>query len=61
MIPDFEQAEGKLIKDTHQQSYAETRLADVELRLCPDDREMTESLSVYGERNDCHFIGSKYG
>jgi len=62
MIPDFEGAELKVVKDTLKERYGEeveTQLADVELRLDLGDREVTECPSIYWQHNDCHFILNK--
>lgn len=62
MIPDFNDAEIKVIHDTLKERYGEekeTQRCDVELRHYPDDREITECPSVYWEHDGCHFILSK--
>ena len=63
-LPDFENNELKLINDTLNERYGapvETQRADIELRIHPDDRELTECPAVYWECNGCHFILAKTG
>ncbi|HFQ14578.1 MAG TPA: hypothetical protein ENK40_07275 [Gammaproteobacteria bacterium] len=63
-IADFTDAENKLVHDTLRERYGEdkpTSLVDVELRIYPDDRELTECPAHYWEHGDCHFILAKTG
>ncbi|MFV2055047.1 MAG: hypothetical protein ACC707_01215 [Thiohalomonadales bacterium] len=63
-ITDFDQNETQLIEQTLLERYGkpvEIHLADTELRLYPDDRELTECPAVYWEQDDCHFVVSKIG
>ncbi|MCW9025039.1 MAG: hypothetical protein OQK73_10210 [Gammaproteobacteria bacterium] len=63
-VPDFSEVELKLVRDTLKERYAEEKelgLADVELRIYPDDRELTECPALYWEDKDCHFILAKTG
>ncbi len=62
--PDFTDAENKLVHDTLRERYSqatETSIADVELRIYPDDRELTECPAHYWEYDACHFILAKTG
>lgn len=63
-IPDFTPEETRLVEDTLKERYNEAKelaVVDVELRLYPDDRELTECPAFYWEHNDCHFILAKTG
>lgn len=63
-IPDFTESELKVINDTLQERYgkpADTQRADIELRIYPDDRELTECPAIYWEQGECHFILAKAG
>ncbi len=63
-IPDFTDTETKLVHDTLRERYGkniETNLVDVELRIFPDDRELTDCPAHYWEHEDCHFILAKTG
>ncbi|VAX08136.1 hypothetical protein MNBD_GAMMA25-418 [hydrothermal vent metagenome] len=63
-IPDFTNDETKLILDTLRERYAkdiETNIADVELRIYPGDRELTDCPAHYWEYDECHFILAKTG
>lgn len=63
-IADFTEVENNLIADTLRERYGketDTRLVDVELRIYPDDRELTECPAHYWERDTCHFILAKTG
>lgn len=63
-IPDFTDNELKVIYDTLQERYGspvETQQADIELRIYPDDRELTECPAIYWEHAECHFILAKAG
>ncbi len=55
-IPDFTDAELKAVNDTLEDHYkhpVETQGADIEFRLYPDDRELTECPAVYWEKDGC--------
>ncbi len=61
-IPDFTNAENKLVHDTLRERYGqetETSMADVELRIYPGDRELTECPAYYWQHDVCHFILAK--
>jgi len=63
-IPDFTDTENKLVHEALRERYGldtETSMADVELRIYPDDRELTECPAHYWEHDDCHFILAKTG
>jgi len=63
-IADFTDTENKLVHNTLRERYGqetETSMADVELRIYPDDRELTECPAHYWERDACHFILAKTG
>ncbi|MDH5572794.1 MAG: hypothetical protein OEY89_13595 [Gammaproteobacteria bacterium] len=61
-IPDFSEVELKLVKDTLKERFNEAidpAIVDVELRIYPDDRELTECPALYWEHKDCNFILAK--
>jgi len=61
-IPDFDTEELKAIADTLQERYGETvpyERADIELRLTPDDSQVTECPAVYWEKLGCNFVLAK--
>ena len=61
MIPDFDDAEIKIIDDTLKERYGvakETERCDVEMRIRADDYETIDSPSVYWEHNGCHSLHS---
>ena len=63
-IPDFAPEETKVIADTLKERYGEPvayERADIELRLSPDDSQVTECPAVYWEKNGCHFVLAKTG
>lgn len=63
-IPDFTPEETKVVNDTLQERYGkpiDPQLVDVELRLNPDDSQVTDCPAFYWEDNDCHFILAKMG
>jgi len=63
-IPDFTDEEFKVVTDTLMERYgkpADLQRADIELRIYPDDRELTECPAIYWENADCHFILAKAG
>ena len=58
----FTDEEVKIVQDTLQERYGktvETQLADIELRIYSDDRELTECPAIYWEHESCHFIIAK--
>ena len=62
MIPDFDDAEIKIIDDTLKERYGvaqETQRCDVEIPIDEDDSETIECPSIYWEHNGCHFILGK--
>lgn len=64
ITPDFSEDEIKIVSDTLIERYGaakEIHLADVELRLSKDDRELTERPALYWEDDDCHFVIAKLG
>lgn len=61
-IPDYTDAEIRAITDTLSERYGkpvDIQRADIELRIYPDDRELTECPAVYWEQQGCHFILAK--
>lgn len=63
-IPDFSPEEIKVVKDTLAERYAQdtdVQYCDVELRLSPDDSQVTECPAQYWEHDGCHFILAKIG
>ena len=61
-IPDFTPEETKVVNDTLQERYGkpvEVQAVDVELRLTPNDSQVTECPALYWESGDCHFILAK--
>lgn len=63
-VADFTDTENKLVDDTLRERYGkdtETNMVDVELRIYPDDRELTECPAHYWEQDNCHFILAKTG
>ncbi|VAX13279.1 hypothetical protein MNBD_GAMMA24-1130 [hydrothermal vent metagenome] len=63
-IADFTDTENKLVQDSLHERYGkdvETNLVDVELRIYPDDHELTECPAHYWEQDGCHFILAKTG
>lgn len=58
----FNQEEIKAVQDTLKERYGRevtTELADVELRLDPADRSLTQCPAIYWEDGDCHFVACK--
>ncbi len=58
-IPDFNQSELWVIQNTLRERYGEDReilLADSEVRLRPDDRQLTSCPTVYWEAGEAHFV-----
>jgi len=63
-IPDFSPEEVKVVNDTLSERYSskvEAQQVDVELRLTPDDSQVTECPAMYWEQGDCHFVLAKTG
>lgn len=63
-IPDFTEVEIKTVKDTLKERFneeIEPGIVDVDLRIYPDDRELTECPALYWEHAECHFILAKTG
>jgi hypothetical protein len=63
-IPDFTPEETKVVQDTLKERYGkpiEAQAVDVELRLTPNDGQVTECPAMYWENEDCHFILAKTG
>ena len=63
-IPDFTPEETKVVNDTLQERYGqpiEVQLVDVELRLSPDDSQVTDCPAIYWENGACHFVLAKTG
>jgi hypothetical protein len=63
-VPDFGDDEIKVVEDTLQERYRRpvpVQRADVELRLTPEDRELTECPALYWEDGECHFVIAKLG
>ena len=59
---DFADDEIQIVKDTLVERYGKNvavELADVELRLHPEDRTLTTCPAVYWEDNECHFVVCK--
>jgi len=63
-VPDFTDAERWLVESTLKERYGkpvEVQLADVELRLSPDDRELTVCPALFWTGDDVAFVVSKVG
>jgi len=63
-IPDFLPEELKVVADTLSERYGQAidvQICDVDLRLSPDDSQVTECPAQYWEHGDCHFILAKIG
>ena len=63
-ILDFSPEEIKVVQDTLVERYGqgvEVQICDVDLRLSPDDSQVTECPAQYWEHEDCHFILAKIG
>ena len=63
-IPDFTSEESKVVQDTLKERYGkpvEVQDVDVELRLTPNDGQVTECPAKYWESGNCHFIVAKTG
>ncbi len=63
-IPDFNKSELWIIDTTLKERYHEKiplQFADTEIRLRPNDRELTACPVLYWEKGDCHFVIFKCG
>lgn len=64
-IPDFTESERWVVSSTLKERYGkeiETQDVETEIRLFPDDRELTVCPGIYWEdESGCHFIVSKTG
>lgn len=63
-VPDFTDAERWMVESALKERYGkpvEVQLADVELRLLPDDREMTTCPALFWTGEDVAFVLSKVG
>lgn len=61
---DFTSEELSIAETTVMERYGHAvpiELADVEIRLHPDDRELVERPAIYWEMGDCHFVICKVG
>jgi len=64
MSEEFSPDELSIVESTLLERYGTqvaVELADVELRLHPDDRELVERPALYWEAGDCHFVIAKLG
>ncbi len=64
MSEDFTPDEISIVESTLLERYGRqvpAELADVELRLHPDDRELVERPALYWESGECHFVIAKVG
>ena len=63
-IPDFTEAERWVVESTLKERYGkpvEVQLADAELRLMPEDREVTACPTFFWTVDDVAFVVSKVG
>ena len=63
-IPPFGKEEIKAVQDTVNERYKRqvpVEEVTTELRLTPEDRELTECPGLYWQEGDCHFIITKTG
>ena len=64
-IPDITKTEQWAIKTSLDERWGSNAIAfelvDVEARLDPSDRELTECPAVYWQHGDCHFVIMKTG
>ncbi|UCE88535.1 MAG: hypothetical protein JSW10_09325 [Pseudomonadota bacterium] len=63
-IPEFTSEEIAAVRDAIKERFGhdlETHLADVEVRIYADDRELTECPAIYWEHDECHFVICKTG
>jgi hypothetical protein len=62
--PDFTDTERSIVEQTVKERFGkpvEIQTADSEIRLFPDDRELTEVPVLYWAERDCHFVVFKTG
>lgn len=62
--PDFTDAERSIVGPTVNERFGkpfEIQMADSEIRLFPDDRELTEVPVLYRSERECHFLVFKTG
>ena len=58
-IPDFTDTERSIVEQTVKERYGkpvDVQSADAEIRLYPDDRELTSVPVLYWEARDAHFV-----
>jgi hypothetical protein len=59
-IPDISDTEKWSVRSTLNERWGKDRVelhvVDVEARLSPDDRELTECPALYWEQKKCHFV-----
>jgi len=58
-VPDFTDTERDVVAQTVKERYGkpvEVQVADAEIRLYPDDRELTEVPVLYWSERDCQFV-----
>ncbi len=59
-IPDINDTEQRIVRSSLDERWGkdkvEFHLVDVEARLDPSDRELTECPALYWEQGDCHFV-----
>jgi hypothetical protein len=63
-IPDFTDAELSLVRATLRERYrrdTEVQEVEVEIRMHPADRELTECPALYWKEEGCDFVVSKTG
>ena len=63
-IPDFTDTERSIVEQTVKERYGkpiDVQSADAEIRLYPDDRELTSVPVLYWEARDAHFVIFKVG
>lgn len=64
-IPDITETERWTIKSCLDERWGKEsitpELVDVEARLDPSDRELTECPAIYWQQGDCHFVIMKTG
>lgn len=63
-IPDFTDEDIQITQQTLKERYGRrmaVELADVELRLQPEDRTLTTCPALYWEDGECHFVVCKIG
>jgi hypothetical protein len=58
-VPDFTETERSIVAQTVKERFGnpvEVQAADAEVRMYPDDRELTEVPVLYWSARDCHFV-----